>query len=126
MRLPTMPNHKVSEKSFHKQPYRGNNTIFYEHILTRYSYHIVRYKFYHSKSSASYFRIMSQNKSLNFSFHLPCLHNLYGIIIFYLVPRFPCRIEHRTQKEELAAQYHRVAEDISGGKFKSRGSNNTT
>lgn len=69
---------------------------------------------------------MSQNISLNFSIDLPCLNNLYGIIKFYFVSRFPCKIEHRTQKEEFASQYQRVAEDISGGKFKSKGSNNTT
>ena len=69
---------------------------------------------------------MSQNKSLIFSIDLLCQNNLYGIIKFYLVSRFSYRIEHRTQKEEFAAQYQREAEDISGGKLKSRGSNNTT
>ena len=106
--------------------YRVNNTIFCQHILTPYCYYIGKDKFYHSKSSAYYFHIMSQNKSLIFSIDLLCQNNLYGIIKFYLVSRFSYRIEHRTQKEEFAAQYQREAEDISGGKLKSRGSNNTT
>lgn len=66
---------------------------------------------------------MSQNNSLTSSTNSTCLNNLWGIIQFYLFARLPCDVEHTTQREESAGQYHRIAKDVSGDKSKSKGSN---